>query len=105
MVARTEPAKWAHFSVSPSAIHNCTRSAHSSGLQLRLRVDGGALPDGLSAKLVARDGALFTLRLASARELEEVLARLRESGTSIVELDVQPPDLEEVFLRLTGRAS
>jgi len=76
-----------------------------SGLQLRLRVDGGALPDGLSAKLVARDGALFTLRLASARELEEVLARLRESGTPIVELDVQPPDLEDVFLRLTGRAS
>jgi len=76
-----------------------------SGLQLRLRIDGGALPDGLPATLVARDGALFTLRLASTRELEQVLARVRESGIPIVELDVQPPDLEDVFLRLTGRAS
>ena len=59
----------------------------------------------MPATLVARDGALFTLRLASTRELEQVLARVRESGIPIVELDVQPPDLEDVFLRLTGRAS
>jgi len=30
---------------------------------------------------------------------------MRESGIGIVELEVQPPDLEEVFLRLTGRQS
>jgi hypothetical protein len=46
-----------------------------------------------------------TLRLSSPRDLEAVLARLRESGISIVELELQPPDLEEVFLRLTGRQS
>ena len=76
-----------------------------SGLQLRLRIDGGELPGGLPAALIARDGALFTLRVAGARELEQVLACLREAGTPIADLDVQPPDLEEVFLRLTGRAS
>jgi ABC-2 type transport system ATP-binding protein len=76
-----------------------------SGLQLRLKVDGSELPVGLPAELVARDGGLFTLRLAGARELEQVLARLREAAIPVVELDVQPPDLEEVFLRLTGRAS
>jgi ABC-2 type transport system ATP-binding protein len=76
-----------------------------SGLQLRLRIDREALPQGLPAQIVSRDGAFFTLRLAGARELEAVLTVLREAGISIVELDVQPPDLEEVFLRLTGRGS
>jgi hypothetical protein len=46
-----------------------------------------------------------TLRLSSARDLEPVLARLRESAISIVELELQAPDLEDVFLRLTGRQS
>src|SRR6266446_5768491 len=74
-----------------------------SGLQLRVRLDAERLPEPFPAQLIARDGPLFTLRVPSARELEAVLARLRESGIGIVELEVQPPDLEEVFLRLTGR--
>ena len=76
-----------------------------SGLQLRVRLDAERLPEPFPAQVIARDGPLFTLRLASARELEAVLARLRESAIGIVELEVQPPDLEEVFLRLTGRQS
>src|SRR5438093_1033742 len=76
-----------------------------SGLELRLPLDAERLPEPFPAQVIARDGPLFTLRLASARELEAVLARLRESAIGIVELEVQPPDLEEVFLRLTGRRS
>src|SRR5438876_5779772 len=76
-----------------------------SGLQLRVRLDAERLPEPFPAQVIARDGPLFTLRLPSARELEAVLARLRESAIGIVELEVQPPDLEEVFLRLTGRQS
>jgi ABC-2 type transport system ATP-binding protein len=76
-----------------------------SGLQLRLRIDRDELPTRLPGERLAREGALFTLRLAGARELEELLARLREAGIAIVELEVQPPDLEDVFLRLTGRGS
>jgi ABC-2 type transport system ATP-binding protein len=74
-----------------------------SGLELRLRLDREALPEPFPGELLSRDGPLFRLRLRHARELEQVLARLREAGAGIVELDVQPPDLEEVFLRLTGR--
>ena len=74
-----------------------------SGLQLRVRLDAERLPEPFPAQVIARDGPLFTLRLPGAGELEAVLARLRESGIGIVELEVQPPDLEEVFLRLTGR--
>src|SRR3989442_8832484 len=76
-----------------------------SGLQLRVRLDAERLPEPFPAQVIARDGPLFTLRLPSARELEAVLARLRRRGLCILELEVQPPDLEEVFLRLTGRQS
>ena len=70
-----------------------------------MRLDPERLPEPFPAQVIARDGPLYTLRLSSARELEAVLARLRESGIGIIELEVQPPDLEEVFLRLTGRQS
>ena len=76
-----------------------------SGLQVRLRLDRDALPAGLESLAIARDGPLFTLRLPSTRELESVLARLREAQCSIVELELQPPDLEDVFLQITGSGS
>jgi ABC-2 type transport system ATP-binding protein len=76
-----------------------------SGLEVRLRLDRDQLPEPFPAPVVAHEGPLFTLRLPSARDLEAVLARLREAGISIVELELQPPDLEDVFLRLTGRQS
>jgi ABC-2 type transport system ATP-binding protein len=74
-----------------------------SGLEVRLRLDREQLPQPFPAQVIAQEGTLFTLKLPSARELEAVLARLRESGIAIVELELQPPDLEDVFLRLTGR--
>jgi ABC-2 type transport system ATP-binding protein len=76
-----------------------------SGLEVRLRLDREHLPEPFPAEVMSRDGALFTLRLASARDLEGVLAKLREAGISIIDLELQPPDLEDVFLRLTGRDS
>jgi hypothetical protein len=33
------------------------------------------------------------------------LARLREAGLEVLEIELQPPDLEDVFLRLTGRGT
>ncbi|HZQ73332.1 MAG TPA: ABC transporter ATP-binding protein [Burkholderiales bacterium] len=75
--------------------------AKFSGLQLRLTTPA-ELPAKLSAALVERDGNSYTLRLPSVLTLERVLAELREAGVAIADLDVQPPDLEEAFLRLTG---
>src|SRR4051794_34930653 len=72
-----------------------------SGLQLHLTTQG-ELPPRLAAQVVARDGASFTLRLPNALGLERVLAELREAGVGVADLEVQPPDLEEAFLRLTG---
>jgi ABC-2 type transport system ATP-binding protein len=76
-----------------------------SGLDLRLHLDRDALPAGVPGRLIEADGAHFKLRLASYRELEDALARLREAGATIHEMELHPPDLEEVFLRLTGRES
>ena len=74
-----------------------------SGLELRLLLDREELPEPFPGRLITRDGAQFRLRLATYRDLEVVLARLREAGIEIIEIELQPPDLEEVFLRLTGR--
>ena len=74
-----------------------------SGLQLRVRLEREALPAGFPADVLAQDGPLYTLRLRDTRALEDVLLSLREAGIGIVELELQPPDLEEVFLRLMAR--
>jgi ABC-2 type transport system ATP-binding protein len=76
-----------------------------SGLELRVHLERDSLPAGVPGRVLEADGGQFRLRLANPLELEAALARLREAGATIREMEVHPPDLEEVFLRLTGRAS
>ena len=71
-----------------------------SGLLLRLRLDRATLPAGLDAEVLQSERDRFALRLRDYRALEDVLFRLRESGIAIRELELEPPDLEEVFLRV-----
>jgi len=71
-----------------------------SGLVLKIRLDREALPDGLDAEVVASEGGRFALRLRDYNALEQVLHRVRETGAAIKELDLEPPDLEDVFLRV-----
>jgi ABC-2 type transport system ATP-binding protein len=59
----------------------------------------------LELRVRGRDGEERSLRLAGANELEQALARLRAEGVEIVEMELAPPDLEEVFLRITGSAA
>jgi ABC-2 type transport system ATP-binding protein len=77
--------------------------ASFSGIELRLRLDRDALPEAIAARVTARDGTLYTLRLEGARELEQALAGLREAGIAILDLEIHPPDLEEVFVRVMQR--
>ena len=71
-----------------------------SGLVLKLRLDRETLPEGLPAELLASEGGRFVLRLRDHGGLEQVLRQLREAGATIRELELEPPDLEEVFLRV-----
>ncbi|MFH1602966.1 MAG: ABC transporter ATP-binding protein, partial [Pseudomonadota bacterium] len=69
-------------------------------LNLRLRIAGAALPATLAALLRDTRGAVHTLRLHSYAQVEGVLAQLREAGAKIEELELQQPDLEEVFVQI-----
>jgi len=73
-----------------------------SGLQLEIRLDRDTLPEGTGATVLAADGEHFTLQLRNYAELETLLHRLRQARVAIRELELAPPDLEEVFLRVTG---
>ncbi|HYN11460.1 MAG TPA: ABC transporter ATP-binding protein [Burkholderiales bacterium] len=75
-----------------------------SGSQLRIRLDREELPAPFPGEVVSRDGTLFRIKLGNYGELETALTRLREAKVRILEIELQPPDLEEVFLRLTGQS-
>jgi len=77
--------------------------ASFSGLYLKLALAREALPEALAARMVGREGARVTLRLESYAEIEPVLAALREAGVGVTELELEQPDLEEVFMSVMGR--
>ena len=74
-----------------------------SGLVLRIRLDRPTLPDGLDATVLAAEDGRYTLRLRDYNALEQVLHRVRETGAAIKELELEPPDLEDVFHRVMER--
>ncbi|HTL25878.1 MAG TPA: ABC transporter ATP-binding protein [Burkholderiales bacterium] len=74
-----------------------------AGLQLELTLDRETLPENVRATVIAADSGHFTLRLRDYAELEELLHQLRDARVTIRELELDPPDLEEVFLRVMGR--
>jgi ABC-2 type transport system ATP-binding protein len=74
-----------------------------SGSQMTLHLRAERLPDGFPGKLVSRDGALFVVKMADYAQVEAGLRLLRERGVEIIEMELQPPDLEDVFLRVTGK--
>ncbi len=76
-----------------------------SGVELRLRLDRESLPAAFPGKLVSSDKSFFVVKLEDYRQLEDALVSLRQAGVKIHEMELQPPDLEEVFVRLTGRGS
>ena len=78
--------------------HVVVRLADAGGIAAALAVlsAGAADYDALTVQ-VPSDGSIAALR--------SLLARLDESGIEIAELSVHTPDLDDVFLTLTGRAA
>jgi ABC-2 type transport system ATP-binding protein len=79
-----------------------------SGSQLNVHLASGELPADLR-HLVAHDqpdnGNAYSLRVNEYAEVETILARLRESGAVIDEMQLQQADLEDIFLQImAGKA-
>jgi ABC-2 type transport system ATP-binding protein len=53
-------------------------------------------------RVVGRDGSRHVVPVDDYGKLERELARLREQGVDIADLEIERPDLEQVFLRLTS---
>ncbi|GAB3458841.1 ABC transporter ATP-binding protein [Massilia terrae] len=74
-----------------------------SGSQLIVHLKSGALPESLRA-LVSHDetanGSRYSLRVNSPAEVEGILARLREAGAVVDEMQLQQADLEDIFIQI-----
>ncbi len=73
-----------------------------AGAFLRVKVNG-PLPAELVARRPVEAGGAFRFQLANYDEADAVLAPLRAAGLHIEELEVQSPDLEDVFLQIMGQ--
>lgn len=75
-----------------------------SGLQLVLSFASGRLPEGLARyaadPALARDAKRIGLLLSSYDEVEPILAKCRESGAVVGEIELQSADLEDVFVQV-----
>ena len=56
----------------------------------------------ITVRVVARDGRQHVLQIENHAALERELARLTAQGVEIADLELERPDLEDVFLRLTS---
>ncbi|HEU4853231.1 MAG TPA: ABC transporter ATP-binding protein [Telluria sp.] len=74
-----------------------------SGSQLVVHLREGALPEELKP-LIAHDeqnnGKKYSLRVNGYDEVEPILARLREAGAAIDEMQLQQADLEDIFIQI-----
>jgi len=78
-----------------------------SGSQLIVHLASGAVPDDLK-HLVSEsssDGNKVSLRVNEYSEVEQILARLREAGVVIDEMQLQQADLEDIFLQIMDGGS
>ncbi len=79
-----------------------------SGSQLNVHLASGDLPEDLR-HLCAHDenqnGKKYSLRVNEYSEVEQILARLRESGAVIDNMQLQQADLEDIFLQVMDKGT
>lgn len=80
-----------------------------SGSQLIVNMAQGQLPEGLRALVQHSEqgehGQRYTLRINDYAEVEGILARLRESGAVIDEMQLQQADLEDIFIQIMEKGT
>jgi ABC-2 type transport system ATP-binding protein len=65
---------------------------------LRVTLAGANVPTALLERVHAREGARYTFRIADYAAVEPILAALAAAGCHVSELELEKPDLEEVFI-------
>jgi ABC-2 type transport system ATP-binding protein len=88
--------------VALDSTHNLLKGY--SGAHLRLRLAQGALPAAL-APLIATPptNGEYLLTLRDYAEVETVLAEIRKNNLMVVFMELEQPDLEEVFVEIMRR--
>jgi len=74
-----------------------------SGCYVKLKLEPAELPAALRPLLAQESETGFRLALKDYIEVEQVMATLRAAGAKVLEMEVQQPDLEEVFVKIMNR--
>ncbi|MXS76881.1 ABC transporter ATP-binding protein [Nitrosomonas sp. JL21] len=72
----------------------------TSGQTVKLKILPDKLPPVLRPLLIAQAYGLHELRIENYAHIEVILSALRAADIQIVEMHLQQPDLEDVFLKL-----
>jgi ABC-2 type transport system ATP-binding protein len=75
-----------------------------AGCHVKLQLLPPVLPAELQPLLVETSAAGFRLALDDYAQIERALHALRVAGTTVREMEVMQPDLEEIFVRIMGAA-
>ncbi|WP_228894121.1 ABC transporter ATP-binding protein [Pseudoduganella aquatica] len=79
-----------------------------SGSSLILHLKNGTLPEDLRHLVTHPEEAAqgkYSLRINEVSEVEPILARVRESGAAIDEMQLQNADLEDIFLQIMDKGA
>ena len=88
--------------VALDSTHNLLRGF--SGIHLRLRLANGALPESLRPMLAAAQvSGEYVLALRDYADVEGVLRTIRDNGLEVAAMELEQPDLEEVFVAIMRR--
>ena len=71
-----------------------------AGSHLKLRLSAALMPESLKAIQIPTDSIYTSLRINNNDEIEPILAKLRQSGCVIDELQLEQADLEDVFMQI-----
>ena len=88
--------------VALDSTHNLLKGY--SGAQLRLRLLQGVLPEALAPLVTkAPTSGEYLLGLHDYAQIESVLAEIRKNNLTVAFMELEQPDLEEVFVEIMRR--
>ncbi len=79
--------------------------AKASGLATTFEVEttDGVMCDALQNKIISQEGNKYLLAIANNNEIVEIINYLHQSGIGIINMNINKPRLEDIFLKYLGR--